>query len=709
MPCHNTCQALSQHLSSLVTTLVMPSHNTCHAMSQHLSFLVTTLVKPCHNTCQALSQHLSSLITTLVMPSHNTYHALSQHLSCLDTTLVMPCHNTCHALSQHLSCLVTTLVMPCHNACHAMSQRLSCLVTTLVMPCHNTCHAMSQHLSCLVTTIVMPCHNACHALSQRLSSLATTLVKPCHNTCQALSQRLSSLVTTLVMPYHIACHALSQRLSCHVTTLVKPCHNTCHALSHRLSCHVTTLVKPCHNTCQALSQHLSSLVTTLVMPCRNACQALSQHLSCLVTSLVMPCHIACPTLSHLATILVTPYYYTCYTFSHIRLHEPLKLLIQHGAKVDFFMDDEDSTESSRQLGYLTIEPLNMALENNHLDCARLLLENGAKPNNHYFLGYEINLVPLENLDCLKLLLEFGADPNVFSRCGLSPLMKACRQHNIRAVRLLLEHGVKLDLQPSDRFEQKTAIHYAVQSGSTGITNAMLRRGALITRPPGYRYSALHTAIMSDEPDMCELLLRWEAYVEETTDENSTPLQLACASPGLKNRLAIVEKLLEHGANPNANSPFLSYSSPFLSPLTEYMRCETDQADYDVVHALILYGAKVHFRAASTASRAKDPHGILHCVQHLKKKPEVFHLMVSASTVFDVDSVQAYSSLSPDQRFTLLSVSAGPRDLRTLTHLFLRDYLKGRFQDVVKRLPLPSIVKLFLLFNPSERYREKNIF
>ncbi|KAH9488197.1 hypothetical protein Btru_064813 [Bulinus truncatus] len=391
------------------------------------------------------------------------------------------------------------------------------------------------------------------------------------------------------------------------------------------------------------------------------------------------------------------------------LHEPLKLLIQHGAKVDFFMDDEDSTESSRQLGYLTIEPLNMALENNHLDCARLLLENGAKPNNHYFLGYEINLVPLENLDCLKLLLEFGADPNVFSRCGMSPLMKACRQHNIRAVRLLLEHGAKLDLQPSDRFEQKTAIHYAVQSGSTGIANAMLRRGALITRPPGYRYSALHTAIMSDDPDMCELLLRWEAYVEETTDENSTPLQLACASPGLKNRLAIVEKLLEHGANPNANSPFLSYSSPFLSPLTEYMRCKTDQADYDVVHALILYGAKVHFRAASTASRAKDPHGILHCVQHLKKKPEVFHLMVSASTVFDVDSVQAYSSLSPDQRFTLLSVSAGPRDLRTLTHLFLRDCLKGRFQDVVKRLPLPSIVKLFLLFNPSERYREKNIF
>lgn len=207
--------------------------------------------------------------------------------------------------------------------------------------------------------------------------------------------------------------------------------------------------------------------------------------------------------------------------------------------------------------------------------------------------------------------------------------------------------------------------------------------------------------------MCDLLLRWEANVEETTDENSTPLQLACATPGLKNRLAIVEKLLGHGANPNANAPFSSYSSPFLSPLTEYMRCETDQVDYDVVHALILYGARVHFRAASTASRAKDPHGILHCIQHLKKKPEVFHLLVSASTVFDVDSIQAYSSLSPDQRYTLLSVCGGPRDLRTLTHLYLRSYLKRTFQESVKKLPLPAMVKQFLLFNPSDNYKNKS--
>ncbi|BFZ20820.1 hypothetical protein BsWGS_23859 [Bradybaena similaris] len=381
--------------------------------------------------------------------------------------------------------------------------------------------------------------------------------------------------------------------------------------------------------------------------------------------------------------------------------EPLRILIQHGAKVDFFVDEDDNSEESRRLGYLTIEPLNMALENNHEECARLLLSSGAKPNHHYFLGYEINLVPLENLECLKTLLEFGADPNVFSRCGLSPLMKACRQHNIRAVRVLLESGADLNIQPPSRFEQKTAIHYAVMSGSSGITNALLRRGALLARPPGYRYSALHTAITGDNAEMCELLLRWDARVDEVTDENATPLQLACATPGLKNRLKIIQVLLKHGANPNANSPFVSYSSPFLAPLTEYLRCVTDEVEYDIVHALIVFGAKVHFRAASTSSRARDPHGILHCVQYLKPKPDVLHLLVEAATGFDVDSIRAYSSLSQEQKDILLSVATGPRSLRTIIHLFLRDYLKPKFLEDVAEMPLPDIVKHYLMFHPSK--------
>ncbi|GFO16738.1 ankyrin repeat domain-containing protein [Plakobranchus ocellatus] len=267
--------------------------------------------------------------------------------------------------------------------------------------------------------------------------------------------------------------------------------------------------------------------------------------------------------------------------------------------------------------------------------------------------------------------------------------------------------------------KKTAIHYAIIAGSNGIVNALLRRGASVARPPGYKYSALHTAVIHDKPDMCELVIRWDGRLDEVTDEGSTPLQLACAAPGLRNRLQIIQVLLRHGADPNANSRFVSYSSPFLAPLTEYLRWgvglssrinwdveeggeeryHPEDVRYSIVHALLLYGAKVHFCAASTSSRMKDPHGILHSVQFLEKAPDVFALLVSAATKVDLDSVQAYSSLSDEQRKVLLAVGKGPRDLRTLVHLFLRDYFRPNFPKSVSVLPLPEVVKRFLLFNP----------
>ena len=51
------------------------------------------------------------------------------------------------------------------------------------------------------------------------------------------------------------------------------------------------------------------------------------------------------------------------------LHRSMKILIDEGATVDFFTDD-NVDENSKALGYLTMEPLNLAIENNHVDCLR---------------------------------------------------------------------------------------------------------------------------------------------------------------------------------------------------------------------------------------------------------------------------------------------------------------------------------------------------
>ena len=185
-------------------------------------------------------------------------------------------------------------------------------------------------------------------------------------------------------------------------------------------------------------------------------------------------------------------------------YETMKILIQSGATLNYCnTENSQLSENVKALGYLTLEPLNMAIENNHIDCVRLLLENGARPNHKYFMGYEVNLVPLDNLDCMQLLLQYGANPNVFNRCGLSPLMKASRENKLGALKLLLKYGADVNAECPPRFEQRTALHFAIRGGYYDIVEILLNNGAKLVRPRNYKHSPLHEAILMDRCDLCE--------------------------------------------------------------------------------------------------------------------------------------------------------------------------------------------------------------
>ncbi|XP_025112483.1 ankyrin repeat and SOCS box protein 10-like isoform X1 [Pomacea canaliculata] len=376
----------------------------------------------------------------------------------------------------------------------------------------------------------------------------------------------------------------------------------------------------------------------------------------------------------------------------------MKILIEHGARVDFFTGDEDVDENSKALGYLTIEPLNLAIENNHVDCLRLLLESGARPDHRYFMGYEINLVPLEHLECLEILLQYGADPNVFNRCGMTPLMKACRQQKLQAARLLLTYGALVDLQSPPRFEQKTALHYAVTSGNLAVVHVLLRHGASPARPPDYKYAALHAAVLCDRPDICEMLIRWGAQVDEVTDECTTPLMLACGTRGLCRQVELVQLLLDKGADPNAHSEFVTYTAPYLSALPEYLRTITADADQKVVHLLLQHGARVHFRVSASHIRVTDPFGILSYVQYIRNNDNIFELLAQAGALFDVDAIRSSNSLTSWQKQVLLRLAANPRELKHLVRLKLHTILRPNFPHLVEALPLPAIMRNFLVYH-----------
>ena len=153
-------------------------------------------------------------------------------------------------------------------------------------------------------------------------------------------------------------------------------------------------------------------------------------------------------------------------------YQLLKLLLGYMARVAYVQQPDKIEFPSRDLAD---EPLHLAIEQGHYECAKLLLENGADPNTKYFSGPEITLVSPLDTNFIRLLLSFGADPNVHSRDGLTPLMKACRHRDkgIKTAQVLLDYGANINAQGRARQEKKTALHYAVLSGSIPLINFLI--------------------------------------------------------------------------------------------------------------------------------------------------------------------------------------------------------------------------------------------
>lgn len=377
--------------------------------------------------------------------------------------------------------------------------------------------------------------------------------------------------------------------------------------------------------------------------------------------------------------------------------DTMKYLVQKGAKINFCDGDDDVSENSRTLGYYMMEPLTMAIENNKIACVKLLLENGANPNNKYFMGHEINIVPLDNLECLNLLLSYGANPNILDRMGLCPLMKACKEHQVEAVRVLMKHGADVNARCSTLYEEKTVLHFAVLSGNVIITSELLERGASTKKPEGYKYSVLQTAINRDRVDLCEMLLKHGADVEERSEEHATPLMYACSNSCLKNHGAIMKLLLNHGANPNAHSNLTSYTDPSLSSLSEYLQNFAELSQYECVHMLIKYGARVNFRGASVRYRLQDPFGILKYLPYIAQKWDIVELLMDAAWTYDPELIKKHGSILTSQRKAILEVAMMPRSLKQIIRLLIRQVLTPSLPNKVELLPLPPLLKCFLLF------------
>ncbi|WAQ97595.1 ANK3-like protein [Mya arenaria] len=378
----------------------------------------------------------------------------------------------------------------------------------------------------------------------------------------------------------------------------------------------------------------------------------------------------------------------------------LSKLIENGAIINFNEPGVviHNTEEKNKLGFTTTEPINLAIQNGNVKCAELLLDNGARVNNKYFMGYEISLAPLDDVDCLEVLLKHGADPNVFNRCGLSPLMKACKDHHIDAVRLLVKHGADVNAQCPPLFEPKSPLQFAIASGNIVIVNILLGRGSKIVRYGEYKYSALHSAVLKGRADICRVLLQYGADVNERTEEGATALMLACCTLEMKERAEIVKMLIDAGADVNAHAPCYSYFDPYLAPITEYFKNIGNSEDFSIIKMLLCNGAKVHFCSSEIeSSRRRDPFSILPYCHCLSGHYDTFFYVLDAAAKFNPMAVYVSPNISESMKDQLLLAGTRVLNLKHLTRLTIHARLGTGIPDKVMKLPLPEIIKSYLLY------------
>ncbi|KAM7200723.1 ankyrin repeat protein [Naviculisporaceae sp. PSN 640] len=121
-------------------------------------------------------------------------------------------------------------------------------------------------------------------------------------------------------------------------------------------------------------------------------------------------------------------------------------------------------------------PLSYASENNHTNCARLLLRAGAHPDpvipGGQRVGSPLNCASRNASDpaLVKLLLDFGANVDACGVDGRTPLIHAARTDNVAFARLFLQNSANTNAMSTDKQTHLTA---AIIHNSHGVLKLLL--------------------------------------------------------------------------------------------------------------------------------------------------------------------------------------------------------------------------------------------
>ena len=230
-------------------------------------------------------------------------------------------------------------------------------------------------------------------------------------------------------------------------------------------------------------------------------------------------------------------------------------------------------------GRLRRTALHQAARLNRVQCARILIQNGAIVDQEDGKGDNpIHLACWEgHVEVTKLFLSSGADIDALSgRDGNSPLFCAIIGRNIDVARVLLKSGARVNLRS---LSEMTALHQAAITGQGAICELLVERGANVDIQDNEGNTPLHYAATNGDVRTARVLLAEKAEIDARQETGLTPLHWAA----LKGNDDILRYLLDEGADVDAESD--SSTTP--------LHCAAAQGKIGCVKILLRRDANAH--------------------------------------------------------------------------------------------------------------------
>ena len=193
-------------------------------------------------------------------------------------------------------------------------------------------------------------------------------------------------------------------------------------------------------------------------------------------------------------------------------------------------------------------PLHWAAHRDDLQTADALLAAGARVDaaNDYGVAPLALAATNGSLAMVERLLGAGADSNAAGDNGATPLMFAARTGRAEVVRALLARDAGVDAR--DAAHGQTALMWAASAGHTDVQRLLLAAGAGVEARSAGGYTPLLFAVRENRAASARLLLEHGADVDAVAGDGTTPLVVAV----FMGHWPLAHWLLEQGADPDAD-------------------------------------------------------------------------------------------------------------------------------------------------------------